>query len=113
MRDFEWLPLEWRLPVPPKVSDAMDRTQKWSIAAARQALLDYGYPERPLDNDRTAVILGNAMAGDLHYLTALRAYQPEYAEVLKAAPSVRGARRPTCARRCSTSSSPGRASGSP
>ena len=87
VRDFQWLPLEWRLPVPPKVSDAMDRTQKWSIAAARQALLDYGYPERPLDNDRTAVILGNAMAGDLHYLTALRAYQPEYAEVLKAAPS--------------------------
>ncbi|HEY5137353.1 MAG TPA: beta-ketoacyl synthase N-terminal-like domain-containing protein, partial [Candidatus Nanopelagicales bacterium] len=87
VRDFDWAPLQWGLPVPPKVSAAMDRTQQWSVAASRQALLDYGYPERPLDNDRTAVVLGNAMAGELHYLTALRAYLPEYVEVLKAAPS--------------------------
>ncbi len=87
VRDFDWAPLQWHLPVPPKVSLAMDRTQQWSVAAARQALLDYGYPERPLDNDRTAVVLGNAMAGELHYLTALRAYLPEYVEVLKASPS--------------------------
>ena len=38
----------------------------------RQALLDYGWPGRALDLDRTAVILGNAMAGEKHYLTALR-----------------------------------------
>ena len=87
VHDWDWSPLEWRLPIPPKVSDAMDRTQKWSVIASREALIDYGYPDRPLDADRTAVVLGNAMAGDKHYLTALRAYFPEYADELTQAPS--------------------------
>ena len=39
-------------------------------------------PERPLDADRTAVILGNAMAGEKHYLSALRIFFPEYAREL-------------------------------
>ena len=56
--------------------------QKWAIACTREALEDYGYPERPLDPDRTAVILGNAMAGEKHYFTALRVYFPEYAHEL-------------------------------
>ena len=38
VREVDFSPLEWRLPIPPKVSDAMDRTQKWAITAARQAL---------------------------------------------------------------------------
>jgi acyl transferase domain-containing protein len=82
VHDFAWAPLEWRLPIPPKVSDAMDRTQQWAVAAAREALTDYGYPDRPLDTDRTAVVIGNAMGGDKHYLTALRAFFPEYADEL-------------------------------
>ena len=57
----------------------MDRTQKWAIIGAREALADYGYPERPLNPDRTAVIFGNAMGGDQHYMTALRVFFPEYA----------------------------------
>ncbi len=87
VRDYEWSPLEWRLPVPPKVGEAMDRTQKWAIAATRQVLADYGYPDRPLDTKRTAVVFGNAMAGDQHYLTALRAFFPEFADELAKAPS--------------------------
>ncbi len=87
VREFDWAPLEWRLPIPPKVSDAMDLTQKWSIIACREALMDYGYPDRPLDGDRTAVVLGNAMAGEQHYLTSMRVYFPEYAEELEGAPS--------------------------
>ena len=63
VRDFSWDPMKWHLPVPPRVVDAMDGAQKWAIACTRQALEDYGYPQRPLDADRTAVILGNAMAG--------------------------------------------------
>ena len=66
VRDWDWSPLEWRLPIPPKVGDAMDRTQKWALVGARQALMDFGYHERPLDLGRTAVILGNAKGGDLH-----------------------------------------------
>ncbi|MGB5523871.1 MAG: beta-ketoacyl synthase N-terminal-like domain-containing protein, partial [Polyangiales bacterium] len=87
VREFNWEPLKWRLPIPPKVAEAMDRTQKWSIMSAREALLDYGYPERPLDGDRTAVILGNAMAGDQHYKTALRIFFPEFTRELDGAPS--------------------------
>ena len=69
VRDWDWDPLAWRLPIPPKVGDAMDDAQKWAVASTRMALLDYGWPERPLDPERTAVILGNAMAGEKHYLT--------------------------------------------
>ena len=69
MREYTWDPMKWRLPIPPRVADAMDVAQKWAIACTREALEDYGYPKRPLDPDRTAVILGNAMAGEKHYLT--------------------------------------------
>ncbi|HEY1220846.1 MAG TPA: polyketide synthase, partial [Bryobacteraceae bacterium] len=82
VRDYVWDPMKWRMPVPPRVVDAMDGAQKWAIACTREALEDYGYPKRPLDPDRTAVILGNAMAGERHYLTALRIYFPEYAREL-------------------------------
>ncbi|MFN8038356.1 MAG: SDR family NAD(P)-dependent oxidoreductase [Acidimicrobiales bacterium] len=87
VRDWEWNPLGWRLPVPPTVSDAMDDAQKWGVACARMALLDYGWPDRALDGERTAVIVGNAMAGEKHYLTALRIAFPELARDLEGAPS--------------------------
>jgi acyl transferase domain-containing protein len=82
VREHVWEPMKWRLAIPPRVVDAMDESQKWAIACTREALEDYGYPKRPLDNDRTAVILGNAMAGEKHYFTALRLYFPEYAHEL-------------------------------
>ena len=40
VRDFRWEPLKWKLPIPPKVAEAMDRTQKWSIMSCREALLE-------------------------------------------------------------------------
>ena len=76
--------MKWRLPIPPRVAEAMDDAQQWALACTREALEDYGYPNRPLDLDRTAVILGNAMGGEKHYLTALRVYFPEYAHELAA-----------------------------
>ena len=82
VQEFPWKPMKWRIAVPPKVVDAMDDAQKWAIACTREALEDYGYPKRPLNSDRTAVILGNAMAGEKHYFTALRLYFPEYAREL-------------------------------
>ena len=82
VREFAWDPLKWHMPLPPRVTDAMDQAQKWAIAATREALEDYGYPKRPLDPDRVAVILGNAMAGEKHYLTSLRVHFPEYAHEL-------------------------------
>ncbi len=82
VREHVWDPIKWHLPIPPRVVDAMDESQKWAIACTREALEDYGCPKRPLDSDRTAVILGNAMAGEKHYLTVMRALFPEYAREL-------------------------------
>ncbi|HEX2563619.1 MAG TPA: polyketide synthase, partial [Acidimicrobiales bacterium] len=85
VRAFDWDPLGWKLPVPPRVSDAMDDAQKWAVNLARAALVDYGWPERAVDNERTAVVIGNAMAGERHYLTALRINFPEFARELEGA----------------------------
>ncbi len=82
VREHVWDPMKWRLPIPPRVVDGMDIAQKWGIACTREALEDYGYPKRPFDPDRTAVILGNAMAGERHYRTSLRVFFPEYAHEL-------------------------------
>src|SRR5579862_9383725 len=87
VREYAWEPMKWRLPIPPKVADAMDVAQQWAIACTREALEDYGWPKRPLDLDRTAVILGNAMAGEKHYLSSLRVFFPEYARELADSPS--------------------------
>src|SRR6202142_3862450 len=89
-RDYVWDPIKWRLAVPPRVIAAMDESQKWAIACTREALEDYGFPKRPLNTDRTAVILGNAMAGEKHYFTALRLYFPEYAHELAESTSFAG-----------------------
>jgi acyl transferase domain-containing protein/NAD(P)-dependent dehydrogenase (short-subunit alcohol dehydrogenase family)/acyl carrier protein len=85
-RDWEWDPLKWKIPMPPRVSKAMDQTQKWAVVTAREALADYGYPSRPLNAERTAVILGNAMAGDSHLYSAARVFFPEYAAELAKTP---------------------------
>ena len=52
VREFVWDPMKWRLPLPPRVVNAMDGAHKWAIACAREALEDFGYPKRPLDADR-------------------------------------------------------------
>ena len=87
VRDWEWKPFDWKLPIPPKVASAMDDAQRWGINITRAVLEDYGYPDRPLDKDRTAVIIGNAMAGERHYLTVLRVSFPEFARELEQAES--------------------------
>ncbi|KAA3637580.1 MAG: acyltransferase domain-containing protein, partial [Bacteroidetes bacterium] len=82
VQDDGWDPMKWRMPIPPKVSEQMDYTQKWAITAAREALIDFGYPDKDFDRDRTAVILGVAMGGDQHLYSAARIFFPEYAEML-------------------------------
>ena len=85
VRDYTWEPMNWHLAIPPRVVEGMDGGQKWAVACTREALEDYGYPSRALDRERTAVILGNAMAGEKHYFTALRIYFPECARYLESA----------------------------
>jgi acyl transferase domain-containing protein/acyl carrier protein/NAD(P)-dependent dehydrogenase (short-subunit alcohol dehydrogenase family) len=83
VREWEWDPMKWRIAIPPRVAASMDLTQKWAVIAAREAIADYGYPARPLNAERTAVILGNAMAGDLHLYSAARILFPEFSEELR------------------------------
>jgi acyl transferase domain-containing protein/acyl carrier protein/nucleoside-diphosphate-sugar epimerase len=52
--------------------------------------LYYGWPKRELDPERTGVILGNALAGEKHYVTAMRVSFPEFARDLVAAPTFAG-----------------------
>jgi acyl transferase domain-containing protein len=61
VRGFEF---DWRrFRMPPKMAAAMDPGQQWAVTIAAEALQDYGYPERPLNTENTAVIMGTAMAG--------------------------------------------------
>ncbi|MCG3193655.1 MAG: Acyl carrier protein [Thermoanaerobaculia bacterium] len=75
---FDWK----RFHIPPRVTSAMDEGQQWGVTIAAEALADYGYPERPLDLERTGCVLGQAMAGELHYKTTLRILFPEWVRAL-------------------------------
>ncbi len=82
VRDFEF---DWkRFRIPPRVAASMDEGQKWAVTIAAEALADYGYPKRPLDTERTGVILGTAMGGEQHYITNLGISHPEYRRLLEA-----------------------------
>ena len=81
--EFDWK----RFRMPPRVADAMDQGQQWAVTIAADALADYGYPERPLNTENTAVILGTAMGGELHYTTHQRIVFPEFAGALQQAGS--------------------------
>ncbi|MFG2006793.1 SDR family NAD(P)-dependent oxidoreductase [Spirillospora sp. NPDC048911] len=87
VREFEWDPMGWRLPVPPAVGAQLDQGQKWSVAASRAALLDAGWPDWHVDPERAAVILGNAIGGEKHYESNLRIAFPEFARELVSAPA--------------------------
>jgi malonyl CoA-acyl carrier protein transacylase len=79
---FDWKQFR----IPPRVAAMMDEGQQWAVSVAAECLNDYGYPSRPLNVERTGVILGTAMGGELHYITALRIHFPEYARVLEDLP---------------------------
>ncbi len=81
--EFDWK----KFKIPPKVAQAMDIGQQWAVTIAAQALEDYGYPRRPLDTERTGVVLGTAMGGELTYFTTQRIVFPEYAHALEASPA--------------------------
>ena len=83
---FDWK----RFRMPPKVAGAMDEGQQWAVTIAADVLADYGYPERPLNTERTATIIGTAMGGELHYTTTERIVFPNYQRALTAVPEFAG-----------------------
>ena len=86
VKDYQFDPFKNGIAIPPRVLSLMDNAQKWGLAAAHQALKDYGYPTKPLDPERVAVILGNANAGEGHYRSTFRILLPEYLEYLQSQP---------------------------
>src|SRR5512132_2342139 len=87
VREFAWDPIGWKLPVPPTVSAQMDPGQQWAVAAAREALLDAGWPGWNVDTERVSVVLGNAIGGEKHYATNMRIEYPQFARRLREARS--------------------------
>jgi acyl transferase domain-containing protein/nucleoside-diphosphate-sugar epimerase len=87
VREYPWDPVAWRLPVPPTVGVQLDPGQKWAIAGAREALLDARWPDWQVDPDRVAVIVGNAIGGEKHYLTNLHIEYPAFERALVGAVS--------------------------
>ncbi|MFZ1285708.1 MAG: type I polyketide synthase, partial [Candidatus Phosphoribacter sp.] len=90
VREFEWDPIRWKLPIPPMVAAQMDQGQRWALSAARRALLDAGWPNWGTDNDNVAVILGNAIGGEKHYQSAMRINLPEVLVRLQESATLRG-----------------------
>ena len=87
VQGFKLEPQKLGLAIPPKIIAEMEEAQQWSIDACHQALVDYGYPRRQLEPTRVAVILGNLMAGEKHYLTGLRIRLPEFVHALESTPA--------------------------
>ncbi|MCE1253130.1 MAG: hypothetical protein LWX83_06220, partial [Anaerolineae bacterium] len=86
VRTFNLDAFKWGIAIPPRVLQNMDMSQQWAIDASRQALSDYGYPQRRLDPERVAVIIGNTLAGEGHYNSTFRIRLPEYMDVLSTLP---------------------------
>ena len=87
VRGFTFEPAKMGIAIPPRIQEQIDEVQQWAISACYQALKDYGYPSRFLDPNRVAVILGNAMGGEKHYLSTIRIHLPEYIDSLSATPA--------------------------
>ena len=99
VREYEWEPVKWRLPIPPRVADAMDdrRSGPSPVPAKRWRIT--AIPSGRSILDRTAVILGNAMAGEKHYLTACAFSFPNTRANWRRARVL-----PRCPRRCGATS---------
>ena len=89
VREFEWDPIRWRLPIPPTVAAQMDEGQRWALSAARRALMDAGWPNWSIDSERVAVILGNAIGGEKHYKSSMRIQLPEALKRLEESATLR------------------------
>ncbi|MBK8074484.1 MAG: SDR family NAD(P)-dependent oxidoreductase [Kineosporiaceae bacterium] len=87
VREFPWDPIAWKLPVPPMVAKQMDEGQRWTISAARAALVDAGWPAWDIDSDKVAVVLGNAIGGEKHYRSSMRIEMPEFLRALTNSPA--------------------------
>jgi len=92
LEDIPFEPKRFR--IPPKTLASIDDTQKLALTAVAAALADAGlevFPQdgsgRPFARERTAVILGNAMGGEMEDLSSLRIWFPEARRALEQSPA--------------------------
>lgn len=90
VRDFKLDARSMGIAIPPRTLALIDESQQWAIAACFQALRDYGYPQRPVNPERMAVILGSALGGENHYRSTIRIHLPEYLDILSSLPAFQG-----------------------
>ncbi|HUR25504.1 MAG TPA: SDR family NAD(P)-dependent oxidoreductase [Candidatus Thermoplasmatota archaeon] len=83
--------LDYRMP--PSTVAQIDPVQRWALSASRQAFKDAGYKTglrgdegREFNRNKCAIILGNAMGGELQKETSRRVYWPEAAAAIRANP---------------------------
>ena len=79
--DFEFDRKRYR--IPPMVIQSLDPTQTMCLETVHEALEDSGYLNKDFDRERCAVILGNAMGGDLRDRTNLRVAHAEFDMVMR------------------------------
>ncbi len=87
VKGFKFDAKQMGIAIPPRTLDVIDESQQWAISASFQALRDYGYPQRPINPERIAVILGSALGGENHYRSTIRIHLPEYLDILASLPS--------------------------
>lgn len=86
VKGFQLDPIKLGLTLPPRLQATLDLGQQWALYTAHQTIADYGVTGKALDNERTAVIIGNSNAGEAHYRSTFRILLPEYQQMLRNAP---------------------------
>ncbi|MFQ5980220.1 MAG: SDR family NAD(P)-dependent oxidoreductase [Candidatus Heimdallarchaeota archaeon] len=77
---FNPLDQGWR--IPPSVAKNIDPVQKLALLAAREALSDAGLLDKNLNRDRTSVIVGNSIGGELTRDYTCRVFSPVFLDAL-------------------------------
>ncbi|MFF4407867.1 SDR family NAD(P)-dependent oxidoreductase [Streptomyces sp. NPDC001404] len=67
-----------RYGIPPSSLGSIEPVQLLALEAARRALRDAGYEERPFDRSRTSVVFGAEAGSDLSNATTVRTVLPAY-----------------------------------
>ncbi len=81
IKDYKFNSIEYR--IPPTIANKMDAVQQWSLDAAGQALRDAGIPTDGKNRLPIAVIVGNAIGGEIQRSTNRRIFVPEIIQEIK------------------------------
>ncbi len=81
---FQKDPVRFR--IPPVSAPAIDRLQFMALEVAAQTLQDAGYLERDFPREKTGVILGNSMGGELAVQYGMRIHTAEYVRAVRSSP---------------------------